>query len=216
MALAYFRNLNERLRRPGGPPLYFRIVNIVMAVLMVVAGIAFFTWSNFLRIMLGVFEIVFAVWIIMFELAEMAWLTPYVQFMFTWCGRGIFYVFMGCLTLGYRALGWILGSVMIGIGLAYIVLSFTTKRHENYVSSGSGVAGTETMFRDSSLAHKGMGGADFGAYGGGFSHSQQQHHGDYPQISHSQYSSDQYGHAPAMPNPAPTRPQNNDYLHSHV
>ncbi|KAJ1660356.1 hypothetical protein GGF44_000640 [Coemansia sp. RSA 1694] len=213
MALAYFRNLSERLRRPGGPPLYFRITNIVVAILMIIAGIAFFTWSNFLRIMLGVFEIIFAVWIIMFEVAEMAWLTPYVQFMFTWRGRGIFYVFIGCLTLGYKALGWVLGSVMIGIGIAYIALSLTTKRHESYVSSG-GVAGTETMYRDSSLAHKGLGGAGLSMYGGGIPQGQQ--HSNYPQISHSQYSSDQFGHAPTAPNPTQTRTQNSDYLHSHV
>ncbi|KAJ2808596.1 hypothetical protein H4S07_003385 [Coemansia furcata] len=214
MIASYFHNLNERLRRPGGPPLYFRITNIVVAILMIIAGIAFFTWSNFLRIMFGIFEIVFAIWIIMFELAEMTWLAPYVQFMFTWRGRGIFYVFMGCLTLGYKALGWILGAIIIGIGAAYIVLSFTAKRHENYMT-GAGVAGTDTMYRDNSMAHKGLGGAGLSIYGGGI--PQGQHTGNsLPQISVSQYSSDQFGHAPTVPNPAQSRPTNIDYLHSPV
>ncbi|KAJ2366670.1 hypothetical protein H4S02_010429 [Coemansia sp. RSA 2611] len=165
--------------------------------------------------MLGIFEIIFAIWIIMFELAEMAWLAPYVQFMFTWRGRGIFYIFMGCLTLGYKALGWILGSIIIGVGVGYIVLSFTAKRHENYMT-GAGVAGTETMYRDSSQTHKGLGGAGLSMYGGGI--PQSQYNGNaIPQISLTQYSSsDQFGHGPAMPNPAQARPTTTDYLHSPV
>ncbi|KAJ2450056.1 hypothetical protein GGI03_007014 [Coemansia sp. RSA 2337] len=164
--------------------------------------------------MFGIFEIVFAIWIIMFELAEMAWLTPYVQFMFTWRGRGIFYVFIGCLTLGYKALGWILGAIIIGIGIGYIVLSFTTKRHENYMT-GTGIAGTETMYRDSSIAHKGLGGAGLSMYGGGIPQTQQGGN-VIPQISVSQYSSDQFGHGPTAPNPAQSRSTHADYLHSPV
>ncbi|KAI8326390.1 hypothetical protein GQ54DRAFT_243733, partial [Martensiomyces pterosporus] len=100
----------------------FRIANLVVAVLMIIIAIVFFTWSSFPRIMLGIYEIVFGVWIIMFEVAEMAWLKKYVEFMFTWRGRGIFYVFIGCLTLGTKAIGWIFGSVITGIGAAYVVL----------------------------------------------------------------------------------------------
>ncbi|KAI9503613.1 hypothetical protein GGI25_004865 [Coemansia spiralis] len=137
MAITYFRNLNERLRRPGGPPFYFRITNIIVAVLMIVMGIVFFTWSQFGRIMLGIYEIVFAIWMILFELAELAWLTPLVQFMFTWRGRGLFYVFIGCLTLGYRTVGWVFGAIIIAIGVVYIVLSFTTKRNECYLENTS-------------------------------------------------------------------------------
>ncbi|KAJ1939655.1 hypothetical protein GGF37_004308 [Kickxella alabastrina] len=149
MAFTYFQDLNRRLRQPGGPPYYFRIANIIVAILMIISAIVFFIWANFMRIMLGIFEIIFGLFIIMFELAELAWLTPYVQFMFTWRGRGLFYVFIGCLTLGYKALGWVFGAIITAIGAAYVVLSFTAKKNESYVSnvvSGSN-AGSE-MYGD--------------------------------------------------------------------
>ncbi|KAJ2512313.1 hypothetical protein GGI11_004778 [Coemansia sp. RSA 2049] len=152
MAFTYFRDLNARLRRPGGPPFYFRVANLVVAVLMIVMGIVFFTWAEFGRIMLGIFEIVFAIWMIMFEMAELAWLTPLVQFMFTWRGRGLFYVFIGCLTLGYRTVGWILGAIIIAIGVGYVVLSFTSKRNESYVGAAEtfpGIASDNMYYQNS-------------------------------------------------------------------
>ncbi|KAJ2157554.1 hypothetical protein GGF46_004416 [Coemansia sp. RSA 552] len=136
--MSYLGNLKERLRRPGGPPFYFRIANLVVAVLMIVSAIVFFTWAEFGRIMLGIYEIMFGLWMIMLELAEMKWLVPYVQFMLTWRGRGIFYVFMGCLTLGHNTFGWVVGAVITGIGVAYIVLSFTAKRDESYTGDTAG------------------------------------------------------------------------------
>ncbi|KAJ1999480.1 hypothetical protein H4R26_005042 [Coemansia thaxteri] len=147
----------------------------------------------------------------MFELAEMAWLAPYVQFMFTWRGRGIFYVFMGCLTLGYRALGWVFGSIIIAVGIVFLVLSFTVKRHESYVSgAGPGHGGSETMYADSSRVNKGMPAP--GMYGSAAGMDPYAMQGQQPsaqhahtQISQTQYTSGQFGNAPTR-----------DYLHSAV
>ncbi|KAJ2848649.1 hypothetical protein IWW36_003164 [Coemansia brasiliensis] len=138
MAFTYFSDLKERLRRPGGPPFTFRVANLIVAILMIVSAIVFFTWSDFGRIMVGVYEIVFGIWMIMFELAELAWLTPQVQFMFTWRGRGLFYVFIGCLTLGHKTFGWVVGAIIIAVGVVYIVLSFTSKRNESYGIDAAG------------------------------------------------------------------------------
>ncbi|KAJ2556905.1 hypothetical protein EV175_001682, partial [Coemansia sp. RSA 1933] len=164
-------DLGQRLRQPGGPPFYFRIANLVVAVLMIVMAIVFFTWGEFGRIMLGIFEIIFAVWMIMFEVAELAWLTPLVQFMFTWRGRGIFYVFIGCLTLGYRTVGWVLGAVIIAVGVVYIVLSFTSKRNESYVDSTAkhqGIASNTTYYTNTVNVQKAGSIADmYGQSGGG-------------------------------------------------
>ncbi|KAJ1814586.1 hypothetical protein LPJ75_002708 [Coemansia sp. RSA 2598] len=156
--MSYFSDLQQRLRQPGGPPYYFRIANILVAVLMIVSAVIFFVWADFMRIMLGIYEIVFGVWMIMFELAELAWLTPYVQFMFTWRGRGLFYVFIGCLTLGYKTLGWVFGAIITAIGVLYIVLSFTKMKDESYVSSNLG-GGTTDMYSSSGMygSHKAAG-----------------------------------------------------------
>ncbi|KAJ2349204.1 hypothetical protein IWW50_002415 [Coemansia erecta] len=138
MAFTYFSDFKARLQRPGGPPFYFRVTNLIVAVLMIISAIVFFTWSDFGRIMVGVYKIIFGLWMIMSELAELAWLTPYVQFMYTWRGRGIFYVFIGCLTLGHKTFGWVFGAVIAGIGVVYIVLSFTAMRHESYAADAMG------------------------------------------------------------------------------
>ncbi|KAJ2882746.1 hypothetical protein FB639_002321 [Coemansia asiatica] len=118
---------------------------------MIVSAIIFFVWADFMRIMLGIYEIVFGIWMILFELAEMAWLTPYMQFMFTWRGRGLFYVFIGCLTLGYKTLGWVFGAIITAIGVVYIVLSFTTMKNESYVSSAGSGNNTTNMYGSSGM-----------------------------------------------------------------
>ncbi|KAJ2079843.1 hypothetical protein H4R24_003500 [Coemansia sp. RSA 988] len=154
MKFMYFRNLKERLRQPGGPPFYFRLTNLVVAILMIISAIVFFTWSDFGRIMVGVFEIIFGIWMILVELSEMGWLTPYVQFMFTWRGRGLFYVFMGCLTLGNKTYGWVMGAIIIGIGIVYIVLSLTAKRNESYATNvidNAHQMRTDTMYNPHSV-----------------------------------------------------------------
>ncbi|KAJ2725806.1 hypothetical protein GGI07_001013 [Coemansia sp. Benny D115] len=135
------------------------ISNILVSILMIVSAIVFFVWADFMRIMLGIYEIVFGVWMIMFELAELAWLTPYVQFMFTWRGRGFFYIFIGCLTLGHKALGWIFGAIITAIGVLYVVLSFTAKKNESYATDVHSAG--NNMYNDS-----GMHGSQKGMYGG--------------------------------------------------
>ncbi|KAJ2770699.1 hypothetical protein IWQ57_002540 [Coemansia nantahalensis] len=135
MAANFLPRLKERFLWPGGPPLTFRITNIVVAILMIVSGIVFFTWKQFEHIMLGVFELLFGAWIIVFELAESPRLAQYVQFMYTWFGRGLLYVFIGCLTLGFKAFGWVFGAIIAGVGVVYIVLAFTLKRDESYAAS---------------------------------------------------------------------------------
>ncbi|KAJ2395144.1 hypothetical protein GGI23_004414 [Coemansia sp. RSA 2559] len=201
MAFTYFRDLNERLRQPGGPPFYFRIANLVVAVLMIVMAIVFFTWGEFGRIMLGIFEIVFAIWMVMFELAELAWLTPLVQFMFTWRGRGIFYVFIGCLTLGYRTVGWIFGAIIIAIGVVYIVLSFTSKRNESYVDSAAKNQGisSDTMYYHNS-ANVQKAGSFAGMYGPSGGGGGAQYAGDQSQYG-AQSMHSGYGQ-PQVPQPA--------------
>ncbi|KAJ2804565.1 hypothetical protein H4R21_001592 [Coemansia helicoidea] len=157
MAANFLPRLKERLLRPGGPPLTFRITNIVVAILMIVSGIVFFTWKQFEHIMLGVFELLFGAWIIVFELAESPRLAQYVQFMYTWFGRGLLYVFIGCLTLGYKAFGWVFGAIIAGVGVVYIVLAFTLKRDESYAASiDSGRPAGESIYDPNAVYGPGM------------------------------------------------------------
>ncbi|KAJ1946625.1 hypothetical protein EC988_005517 [Linderina pennispora] len=209
MAFTYFTDLKERLNRPGGPPFYFRVANLVVAVLMIIVSIVFFTWKSFPRIMLGIFEILLAVGIIMFEVANMESLKKYVLFMFTWRGRGCFYIFFGCLTLGHNAWGWIFGSIITGIGVVYVVLSYTTKKNENYVMDAAPSAAGGVAYNDSSLpVHN-------GAAGGYPAGGQYQGSAQYP--TSTQYpNSSQYGNSGSIANPSMAHAPQSDYLHNPI
>ena len=44
--------------------------------------------------------------------------------MFSFIGRGIFYIFSGCLIMGSK-LRWLGGLIVVVIGIGYVVLEFT-------------------------------------------------------------------------------------------
>lgn len=205
MAEGYFQRLKERLNRPGGPPIYYRITNLVVAIMIIVAGIVFITWLSFLRIMLGVYEIVFGIWMVMFEVADICWLTKHVQFMFTWLGRGLFYIFVGCLTMGHKTFGWVFGSIITLIGVIYVVLSFSVMKNENYIQETNEAVSNTTMYRDSTMAS--YGGADKRP---SFNNGQGQHPYGYqpqypytlPQISQTEFrSNDHFDYLHKQSNP---------------
>ncbi|ORY16774.1 Golgi apparatus membrane protein TVP15 [Clohesyomyces aquaticus] len=107
----------------------FRIVNFAVAVFMILGGIAQFFNFHFSDVIKGVYLIIFG-------LGEKFWLTVatevqippqvarYASFMFSFLGRGIFYVFIGSVIVGN---GWyrIIPGVIVGaVGLAYVVLEY--------------------------------------------------------------------------------------------
>ncbi|KAJ2688944.1 hypothetical protein H4R19_006532 [Coemansia spiralis] len=184
----FISKIKGRLLRPGGPPLVFRVANIVVAILMIVSGIVFFTWHQFEHIMLGVFELLFGMWIIAIEFAASTQMARYVKFMFTWFGRGLFYVFIGCLTFGYKTFGWVLGAIITGVGAVYIVLAFTMKRGENYATSPDGARlSGEPMYDPHSVY-----GRKLDMYGSVVSVQQSMAQPHYPQQQQPQYTTSQY------------------------
>lgn len=48
----------------------------------------------------------------------------YASFMFSFIGRGIFYVFVGCVTVGGKWYNIVPGTLIGVVGIAYIVLEF--------------------------------------------------------------------------------------------
>ncbi|KAJ1735105.1 hypothetical protein LPJ61_000735 [Coemansia biformis] len=216
MAAALLSRLNERLCRPGGPPLYFRITNLVVAVLMIVSGIVFFTWSQFERIMLGVFEVLFGLWIIAIELAETSRVGRYVQFMFTWFGRGLFYVVVGCLTLGHKTFGWVFGAIIAGVGVVFIALALTVKRRESYATNPDAdrLSGHDVMYDPNSVY-----GRKLDMYGSAASVQQsmaQPHYASQPhqpQYTTSQYRPSTYN--PGQPDPGPYQDQTPTHYQNH-
>ncbi|KEF55334.1 uncharacterized protein A1O9_08084 [Exophiala aquamarina CBS 119918] len=48
----------------------------------------------------------------------------YASFLFSFLGRGVFYIFVGCLILEDNALRIVAGSIVGFIGLGYVALEF--------------------------------------------------------------------------------------------
>jgi hypothetical protein len=48
----------------------------------------------------------------------------YASFLFSFLGRGVFYIFVGCLILHGHVLQYIAGSIVGFLGIAYAVLEF--------------------------------------------------------------------------------------------
>ncbi|KAI2620099.1 COPI associated [Hypoxylon sp. NC1633] len=103
----------------------FRIVNLVVAVIMVLGGISqFITDPGFQSIIIGAYVIVFGLAVALLEFQIPAQVSRYASFMFSFVGRGIFYVFVGSVVLNGGWMRIVAGSVIGAVGLAYVALEF--------------------------------------------------------------------------------------------
>ncbi|KAK7187522.1 hypothetical protein DPSP01_003799 [Paraphaeosphaeria sporulosa] len=103
----------------------FRMVNFATAVFMVLGGVTKFIHpGGFANIILGVYLVIFGAATGLLEVQIPPQVTRYASFMFSFIGRGVFYVFVGSVAVGD---GWwriIPGTIVGVVGLAYIVLEF--------------------------------------------------------------------------------------------
>ncbi|KAK5688536.1 hypothetical protein LTS10_000514 [Elasticomyces elasticus] len=103
----------------------FRIVNLAVGVFMILGGIGQF-WPS-----ISVQGVILAVYLIIFGLATgfLEFQIPpqvarYASFMFSFIGRGAFYLFVGCITMGGNWWKYTAGSLIALVGLGYIALEF--------------------------------------------------------------------------------------------
>ncbi|KAF4454515.1 putative TVP15 Tlg2-Vesicle Protein [Fusarium austroafricanum] len=102
----------------------FRIVNLVVGVITVLGGIASIFSLGLQSIVVGAYMIVFGLVIALLEFQIPPQVSRHASFMFSFIGRGIFYVFIGCLLLGSFILSKIAGAIVGIIGIAYVALEF--------------------------------------------------------------------------------------------
>lgn len=105
----------------------FRLVNIAVGVLMIVGGISQFIHDqSFGVIIVGVYSVIFGLLVAGLEFLPQIpdYVYRYASFLFSFLGRGIFYIFVGCLVLSGHLLRYIDGSIIGIIGIGYIVLEF--------------------------------------------------------------------------------------------
>ncbi|KAI0860671.1 Golgi apparatus membrane protein TVP15 [Xylaria cubensis] len=102
----------------------FRIVNLVVGVVMILGGISQFFNADFNTIIIGVYVIIFGAFVGLLEFQIPPQVSRYASFMFSFIGRGIFYIFIGSILLSNHWTRYVAGSIIGLTGVAYVALEF--------------------------------------------------------------------------------------------
>jgi len=103
----------------------FRIVNLAMGVFMVLGGIGqFFGDFTIQGIIVGVYVIIFGLSTALLEFQIPPQVARYASFMFSFLGRGVFYVFVGCIIMGGSWWKYAAGGLVAFVGVGYVALEF--------------------------------------------------------------------------------------------
>ncbi|KFY41379.1 hypothetical protein V494_03035 [Pseudogymnoascus sp. VKM F-4513 (FW-928)] len=103
----------------------FRIVNLAVGGLMVAGGISqFFGDATVQTIIIGVYVIIFGLAVAALEFQIPPQVSRYASFLFSFLGRGIFYIFVGTIVFHDSIVRYIIGAIIGIVGLGYSVLEF--------------------------------------------------------------------------------------------
>ncbi|KAL4758303.1 TVP15 family protein [Aspergillus foveolatus] len=103
-----------------------RFANVAVGVIMVLGGIAQFFPISLGHVITGVYVILFGLIVAGLEFLPTIpdYVYRYASFLFSFLGRGVFYIFVGCLILHGHVLQYIAGSIVGFLGIGYAVLEF--------------------------------------------------------------------------------------------
>ncbi|KAF2772785.1 COPI associated [Teratosphaeria nubilosa] len=104
----------------------FRIVNLVAGVLMILGGIGqyFPNGIGIQSIIVSVYLFIAGIATGLLEFQIPPQVSRYASFMFSFAGRGAFYLFMGVLSVGDYWWKWLAGLIVAIVGVGYIALEF--------------------------------------------------------------------------------------------
>ncbi|KAH8172997.1 COPI associated protein [Sarocladium implicatum] len=102
----------------------FRIVNLVVAAITLLGGVANIFGFSLQSIVIACYMILFGLAIALLEFQIPPQVSRYGSFLFSFIGRGFFYIFLGCLILGDMIIQNIAGSIVGFVGIGYVVLEF--------------------------------------------------------------------------------------------
>jgi len=103
----------------------FRIVNLATGAVMIFGGITqFFGTVTLQSIIIGVYVIIFGLAIGGLEFTIPPQVSRYASFLFSFLGRGFFYIFVGTILFHDSTIRYIAGSIIGIVGIAYCALEF--------------------------------------------------------------------------------------------
>ncbi|KAF8427510.1 Golgi apparatus membrane protein TVP15 [Tirmania nivea] len=102
----------------------FRLVNLAVAGLMVFGGIVQFFHFDIQSAIIGSYVCLFGATVGLLEHQIPPAANRYGSFLFSFLGRGIFYIFIGSIIMQGITLSYIAGGAIIFIGAVYSALEF--------------------------------------------------------------------------------------------
>jgi len=102
----------------------FRIVNLGVGALMVIGGVFHMFPLGISSIIIGVYVAIFGAAVALLEYQIPPQVSRYGSFLFSFIGRGTFYIFTGSILLDIHVTNQVFGTIIAIIGVAYVVLEF--------------------------------------------------------------------------------------------
>ncbi|KAJ1847428.1 hypothetical protein LPJ70_001543 [Coemansia sp. RSA 2708] len=104
-------------------------LNLALGALVFAQGCLSILNGDIRHIMLGIVCLFFGLFVVLAEFIHIAALRMYASFLFSFCGRGLFYMIIGCLTidtgsaeLGIALVLLIMGVIFLGLALSVTLL----------------------------------------------------------------------------------------------
>jgi len=102
----------------------FRLVNLGVGIIMILGGIAQFFPVSVQAVIIGVYVIIFGACTALLEFQIPPQVSRYASFLFSFIGRGFFYIFVGSIMLHDGWLRYVAGAIVAFVGVAYVALEF--------------------------------------------------------------------------------------------
>ncbi|MCJ1453133.1 Late Golgi vesicles protein [Mycoblastus sanguinarius] len=102
----------------------FRLVNLVVGAVMIMGGIGQFFPIGFQSVIVGCYVIIFGAATLLLEFQIPPYMSRWAPFLFSFLGRGVFYIFVGTILLHQPAIRIVAGSIIAIVGLGYCVLEY--------------------------------------------------------------------------------------------
>ncbi|KAG8934693.1 hypothetical protein FRC03_009407 [Tulasnella sp. 419] len=111
------------------PAFVFKATNVAVGGLLIAGAVGHFIWHSFSSIIIGVYALLFGSILIALELLPVplqynVLIHKYASFLYSFAGRGVFYVLAGVLLLSHYTLLYVSGSIVGFVGLVYFILEF--------------------------------------------------------------------------------------------
>ncbi|RKF78623.1 Golgi apparatus membrane protein tvp15 [Golovinomyces cichoracearum] len=97
----------------------FRLINLVVGALMAAGGIFHMFPISIPNVVIGAYVAIFGA-----EFQIPAPISRYASFLFSFIGRGAFYIFAGSILLENHVINIIFGTIIGIIGICYVILEF--------------------------------------------------------------------------------------------